>query len=45
MSNVKIRDVRAILTEPEPGSRFTVVKIETTDNKGTAIVMPYNIDK
>jgi mannonate dehydratase len=31
MSNVKIRDVRAILTEPEPGSRFTVVKIETTE--------------
>jgi mannonate dehydratase len=31
MSNVKIRDVRVILTEPEPGSRFTVVKIETTE--------------
>jgi mannonate dehydratase len=31
MRNVKIRDVRAILTEPEPGSRFTVVKIETTE--------------
>ncbi len=31
MGNVKIRDVRVILTEPEPGSRFTVVKIETTE--------------
>ena len=31
MSNVKIRDIRAILTEPDPGARFTVVKIETTE--------------
>ena len=31
MSNVKIRDVRVILTEPTPGARFTVVKIETTE--------------
>ena len=31
MSNVKIRDIRAILTEPEPGMRFTVVKVETSE--------------
>ncbi len=31
MSNLKITDVRAILTEPEPGSRFTVVKVETSE--------------
>jgi mannonate dehydratase len=31
LSNLKITDVRAILTEPEPGSRFTVVKIETSE--------------
>ncbi|MBI4306593.1 MAG: starvation-sensing protein RspA [Chloroflexi bacterium] len=31
MSNVKIRDVRTILTEPSPGSRFIVVKIETSE--------------
>lgn len=31
MGIVKIRSVRAILTEPTPGSRFTVVKIETSE--------------
>jgi len=31
LSNLKITDVRAILTEPEPGSRFTVVKVETSE--------------
>lgn len=31
MSNVKIRNVRAILVEPDPGARYTVVKIETTE--------------
>jgi len=31
MSNVKIRDVRVIMTEPEPGSRFIVVRIDTTE--------------
>ena len=31
MSNLKITDVRTILTEPEPGSRFTVVKVETSE--------------
>ncbi len=31
MGNVKIRNVRTILTEPAPGMRFTVVKVETTE--------------
>ena len=31
MKNVKIRDVKAILTQPPRGGRFTVVKIETTE--------------
>ncbi|MEK9676604.1 MAG: enolase C-terminal domain-like protein [Chloroflexota bacterium] len=31
MSNVRIRDIKVILTEPEPGARFTVVKIDTTE--------------
>lgn len=31
MTNVKIRDIKAILTEPDPGSRYTVVKIETSE--------------
>lgn len=31
MGTVKIRDVKAILTQPPRGGRFTVVKIETTE--------------
>ena len=31
MSNVKIRDIKVIMTQPTPGGRFTVVKIETTE--------------
>ena len=31
MSNVKIRDIRAIHTEPDSGMRFTVVKVETSE--------------
>jgi len=31
MSTVTIRDIRAILTEPDPGERFTIVKVETSE--------------
>ena len=31
MSNVKIRDIKVIMTQPLSGGRFTVVKIETTE--------------
>ena len=31
MGNVKIRDIRVIMTQPTSGGRFTVVKIETTE--------------
>lgn len=31
MSNVKIRDIKVIMTQPTSGGRFTVVKIETTE--------------
>ena len=31
MDNVKIRDIKAILTQPPRGGRFTVVKVETTE--------------
>ena len=31
MSNVKIRDVRVIMAQPERSAQFTVVKIETTE--------------
>jgi mannonate dehydratase len=31
MSNVKIRDIRVVMTQPDRGARFTVVKLETTE--------------
>ena len=31
MSDVTIRDIRVILTQPERGGRFTIVKVETSE--------------